>query len=127
MPLPRGLGRFNRWVTNPITRSFAGRLPGFAIVVHQGRISGRRYRTPGNAFAAPDGGYTLALTYGPDSQSVRNVLAQGGCFLEATGRRVELRNPRVVHDPSRRLVPAPVRPVLGLLRVDDFLELDPAA
>ena len=127
MPLPRGLGRFNRWVTNPITRSFAGRLPGFAIVVHQGRISGRRYRTPVNAFAAPDGGYTLALTYGPDSQWVRNVLAQGGCFLEATGRRVELRNPRVVHDPSRRLVPAPVRPVLGLLRVDDFLELDPAA
>ena len=127
MPLPRGLGRFNRWVTNPITRSFAGRLPGFAIVVHQGRTSGRRYRTPVNAFVARDGGYTLALTYGPDAQWVRNVLAQGGCTLETRGRRVELRNPRVVHDPSRRLVPAPVRAVLGLLRVEYFLELDPAA
>jgi deazaflavin-dependent oxidoreductase (nitroreductase family) len=127
MPLPRGLGRFNRWVTNPITRSFAGRLPGFAIVVHQGRTSGRRYRTPVNAFARPDGGYTLALTYGPDSQWVRNVLAQGGCTLETTGRRVALGNPRIVHDPSRRLVPAPVRAILGLLRVEYFLVLDPAA
>ncbi len=109
MPLPHGLGRFNRWVTNPVTRTFAGRLPGFAIVVHRGRTSGRRYRTPVNAFARPDGGYTLALTYGPESQWVRNVLAEGGCTLETTGRRVELRNPRVVRDPTRRPVPAPVR------------------
>jgi deazaflavin-dependent oxidoreductase (nitroreductase family) len=127
MPLPQGLGRFNRWVTNPVTRTFAGRVPGFAIVVHRGRTSGRRYRTPVNAFARPDGGYTLALTYGPDAQWVRNVLAQGGCTLEATGRRVELANPRVVHDPSRRPVPPPVRAVLALLRVEYFLELDRAA
>jgi len=126
MPLPHALGRFNRWVTNPVTRTFAGRVPGFAIVVHQGRTSGRRYRTPVNAFARPDGGYTLALTYGPDTQWVRNVLAQGGCTLETTGRRVRLRNPRVVHDPSRRLVPAPVREILRLLRVEYFMELDRA-
>src|SRR6266536_2037947 len=113
MPLPQGLGRFNRLVTNPVTRTFAGRVPGFAIVVHRGRTS--------------DGGYTLALTYGPDAQWVRNVLAQGGCTLEATGRRVELANPRVVHDPSRRPVPPPVRSVLALLRVEYFLELDRAA
>src|SRR6266511_3249897 len=105
MPLPQGLGRFNRLVTNPVTRTFAGRVPGFAIVVHRGRTSGRRYRTPVNAFARPDGGYTLALT----------------------GRRVELANPRVVHDPSRRPVPPPVRAVLALLRVEYFLELDRAA
>src|SRR6266508_1110713 len=91
MPLPQGLGRFNRLVTNPVTRTFAGRVPGFAIVVHRGRTSGRRYRTPVNAFARPDGGYTLALTYGPDAQWVRNVLAQGGCTLEATGRRGQRR------------------------------------
>jgi hypothetical protein len=79
-----------------------------------------------NAFARPDGGYTLALTYGPGAQWVRNVLAQGGCTLEASGRRVQLANPRVVHDPSRRPVPAPVRAVLALLRVEYFMELDRA-
>jgi hypothetical protein len=30
----------------------------------------------------------------------------------------------VVHDPARRPVPPPVRVVLGLLNVSDFLELD---
>ena len=124
MPLPKGLGRFNRHVTNPVVRTFAGRLPGFAIVVHRGRSSGRRYRTPVNAFARPDGGYTLALIYGPDSQWVRNVVAQGGCTLETAGRRVEQVNPRVVHDPSRRPAPPPVRAILALLRVEYFMELD---
>jgi deazaflavin-dependent oxidoreductase (nitroreductase family) len=124
MPLPKGLARFNRWVTNPVTRTFAGHLPGFAIVIHRGRTSGRRYRTPVNAFARPDGGYALALTYGPDSQWVRNVVAQGGCTLETTGRRVEMTNPQVVHDPSRRPVPPPVRAILALMGVEYFLELD---
>ena len=124
MPLPRALARFNRRVTNPITRRFAGRLPGFAIVVHHGRTTGREYRTPVNAFARPGGGYVLALTYGPDAQWVRNVLAEGGCTLEVRGRRVELGEPRIVGDPARRALPGPVRAILGLLDVDRFLELD---
>jgi hypothetical protein len=57
---------------------------------------------------------------------VRNVLAQGGCVLEHRGRRVELGNPRVVHDPGRRLVPAPVRAILRLIGVELFLPLDRA-
>ena len=124
MPLPPSLGRFNRRVTNPITRAFAGRLPGFAIVVHRGRITGREHRTPVNAFRRSGGGYILALTYGQNAQWVRNVLAQGGCALEVGGRRVELHNPRVVRDPARRSMPAPVRAVLRLIDVDLFLELD---
>ncbi len=124
MPLPHALARFNRRVTNPITRSFAGRLPGFAIVVHRGRATGHEYRTPVNAFRRPGGGYLLALTYGRDAQWVRNVLARGGCVIETRGRRVELGNPRVVHDPAGRSVPALVRAVLRLIDVDDFLELD---
>lgn len=126
MPLPAALARFNRRATNPVVRTFAGRLPFFAIVVHEGRRSGRRYRTPVNVFARPDGGFTLALTYGPDSQWAHNVLAQGGCTVESRGRSLRLTNPRLVHDPTRRLVPAPVRPVLRLLGVEDFLRLDPA-
>ncbi len=124
MPLPPALGRFNRRVTNRVTRTFAGRLPGFAIVVHRGRVSGREYRTPVNAFQRPGGHYAVMLTYGPDTQWVQNVLAQGGCTLEIRGRRVELGNPRVVHDPARRSAPAPVRVVLRLINADQFLALD---
>jgi hypothetical protein len=31
-----------------------------------------------------------------------------------------------VHDPRRQAMPAAVRPILGVVGVDDFLELDPA-
>jgi deazaflavin-dependent oxidoreductase (nitroreductase family) len=112
MPLPQRLARFNRRVTNPVVRTFAGRVPGLAIVIHRGRTSGREYRTPVNAFGGREGGYTLALTYGPDVQWARNVVAGGGCAIETVGRRVELVAPRIVHDPSRRLVPSRVRLVL---------------
>jgi deazaflavin-dependent oxidoreductase (nitroreductase family) len=126
VPLPRSLARFNRVVTNRIARRFAGRLPGFAIVVHRGRRSGRTHRTPVNAFRRP-GGWVFALTYGPGAEWVRNVLAAGGCELIAGGRVHRLAVPRVVRDPGRRLVPAAVRPVLRLANVDHFLELDESA
>jgi hypothetical protein len=52
MQLPQGLARFNRHVTNPIQRMWAGWLPPFAILEHVGRRSGTPYRTPVNAFNA---------------------------------------------------------------------------
>jgi deazaflavin-dependent oxidoreductase (nitroreductase family) len=126
MPIPAAVARFNRRVTNPLMRQIVGRLPGFAIVVHRGRSSGRLYRTPVNAFARP-GGYVVALTYGPRADWVRNVLAAGGGLLVTRGRRVRVTNPRLVRDPARRLVPPPVRPILRLLGVDYFLQLDAAS
>ena len=122
MPIPRGVARVNRVVTNRITGLFAGHVPGFGVIVHQGRRSGRQYRTPVNVFAAP-GGYLIALTYGTDSDWVRNVLAGNGCVLEVRGRRVRLVDPRIVHDESRRGVPPVVRTILRLLGVTDFLRL----
>jgi deazaflavin-dependent oxidoreductase (nitroreductase family) len=122
MPLPDSLARFNRRVTNPLASRLAGRLPGFGIVVHRGRATGRTYRTPVNLFGR-DSGYVVALTYGPDRDWVRNVLAEGGCELETRGRVVHARSPRLVRDRSRREVPGFVRPVLALLGVDRFLEL----
>ena len=120
MPLPKALARFNRVVTNRVARPFAARLPGFAIVVHVGRRSGRRHRTPVNLFRAGDR-YVIALTYGADSQWVRNVLAAGEFDVETRGRRVHLTEPQLVHDESRRLVPAPVRLPLRAADVSDFL------
>jgi deazaflavin-dependent oxidoreductase (nitroreductase family) len=109
-------------VTNPVARRVAGRLPGFAIVTHVGRRSGRTYRTPVNLFRA-DGRYVIALTYGSESQWVRNVLAAGECEVETRGERIHLVGPELVHDPGRALVPAPVRSVLSVLDVDDFMVL----
>jgi deazaflavin-dependent oxidoreductase (nitroreductase family) len=125
VPIPRGVARFNRRVTNRITRHVAGWLPGFAIVVHVGRRSGRTYRTPVNVFRDGDR-YVFALTYGAESDWVRNVLAAGGCRIETRRRTVELRDPQRFDDPSRRLVPKPARWILGLLDVDQFLGLTPA-
>lgn len=122
MPAPRWLARANRYVTNPLLGRLAPRLPGFGVIVHSGRKTQRQYRTPVNVFASANG-YVVALTYGRDSEWVRNVLANGGCTLETRGRAVQLTQPRLFHDEQRRAVPAPVRLMLGLIRVNDFLEL----
>lgn len=122
MPLPRSLARFNLVVTNPVLGHVAGRLPGFAILTHVGRRSGRTFRTPVNLFH-PDERYVVALTYGRDSQWVRNVMAAGGCDVLTRGRRLRLSKPEIVHDPRRLLVPAPVRAILARVGVEDFMVL----
>jgi hypothetical protein len=67
--------------------------------------------------------FIIALTYGPESEWVKNVLAEGGCELKMMGRALRLHQPRVVHDPQRQRMPLVVRVALGLLNVSDFLEL----
>lgn len=125
MPLSRIVARFNRSGLNHVTRRIAPYLPGFGVVVHRGRKSGRQYRTPVNVFAKP-GGYLFALTYGKDADWVRNVLAAGECDLLHQRRLVHLTAPTIVHDPERRQVPGAVRAVLGAIDVDDFLQMSTA-
>jgi deazaflavin-dependent oxidoreductase (nitroreductase family) len=125
MPLPRQLARFNRRVTNRVLGPLARFLPGFAVVSHVGRRSGRIYRTPVNLFRRADG-YVIALTYGAESQWVRNVLAAGRAEIETRGRRLELVDPQVVRDPSRSSVPRPVRVALRVINVEEFMLLDRA-
>jgi deazaflavin-dependent oxidoreductase (nitroreductase family) len=122
VPLPKALARFNRVATNRVAVHVAGRLPGFGIVNHVGRRSGRAFRTPVNVYRDGDR-YTIALMYGPDSQWVRNVLAAGGCELETRGKRIALTGPERIHDPSQALLPRPVRPLVGRLGVEDFIVL----
>src|SRR5262245_52952519 len=98
MPLPRAVARFNKVVTNPVARLVAGRLPGFGIIAHVGRRSGREYRTPINVFRR-SGGFVVALTYGR-ADWVENVLAVGEAQLRTRGRTHHLDNPRIVSDPT---------------------------
>jgi len=123
MPLPDRLARLNRRLTNPVARTFAGRLPPFGLVVHRGRRSGRDYRTPILAF--PDGeGFVIALTYGPDRDWVQNVRAPDGCTLIRRGREIPLVDPRIVGAAEGLpLLPGPVRFGMRRLGVTAFLRL----
>jgi deazaflavin-dependent oxidoreductase (nitroreductase family) len=107
---------------NPISRRFAGHLPGFAILVYLGRRSGRTYRTPMNVFRHGNE-YVFALTYGSDVQWVKNILAAGDCELVSMGRTVRLTEPRLFVDPRQRLMPLPVRLFLRLMGVTEFLSM----
>jgi deazaflavin-dependent oxidoreductase (nitroreductase family) len=126
MPAPQWLARFNRRVTNRTWGRLAQHLPTFAVIIHTGRKSGREYQTPVNVFRHGDC-YTIGLPYGRDSDWVRNVLAAGGCTLVMSGRTIRLAQPRLVHDEQRRAMPAFARPILGLFKVSDFLELQRVA
>lgn len=123
-PRPRiaGIRPFTTRFVNPITRLVAGRLPGFAILEHRGRRSGRLHRAPMNVFRR-DGTYLFALTYSSDVDWVRNVLAAGECEIVTRGRRVRLVEPEIFVDPMRHLVPQPARLFLGLIRVTEFLRI----
>jgi deazaflavin-dependent oxidoreductase (nitroreductase family) len=125
MTIPKTVARFNAHVTNRVSRPFAGWLPGFAVVTHVGRRSGRTSQTPVNMFRDGER-YVFALTYGADSQWVKNVMAAGGCGVRTKGTAVRLCEPRIFTDPDRRLVPGPVRVALRLLDVNDFLSMRPA-
>ncbi len=123
MPLHDRMARFNRWATNPLARTFAGRLPPFALIEHRGRRSGSAYATPIMAF--PSGaGFAIALTYGPNRDWVRNVRAAGGGTLVRSGRRHLLAHPSLLGEEGLALMPAPLRPLLRRFGVNAFLRVD---
>ncbi len=124
MPLPRALARFNRRVTNKVLGVLAYVTPPFALVVHRGRRSGREYRTPVWVFRTGDG-FIIPMTYGAaETEWAKNLIAHGGGKLVMRTRRVDVREPRLVHGvEGRRVVPALIRPGLRLLRIDDYLVL----
>lgn len=122
MPAPRWLARFNRRVTNRLGTPAALRLPGFGVVEHRGRRTGRAYRTPVCAFKRGSR-YVIAMPYGPRTDWARNILAAGGCTLATYRGPIALSQPRLLVAESRRPVPAPPALILGLLGVRDFMEL----
>ncbi|RDI46304.1 nitroreductase family deazaflavin-dependent oxidoreductase [Nocardia mexicana] len=124
MPAPRWVARANKFGLNRLTRFIAPWAPGWAVVVHRGRKSGKTFRTPLWAFRRR-GGYVIALTYGPQSDWVRNVLAAEGCELESRRHRYEVGNPRVYRDEDASDMPAFIRFMLRyVIQAPDFLSVD---
>jgi len=100
MQIPQRVARFNRHVTNPIQRLWAGRAPTFAIIEHVGRRSGKPYRTPVTVYSAEVGGQpgvAILLNYGPDRDWLKNLTAAGGGRMVRDGKTFGITNPRVVY------------------------------
>lgn len=124
MPAPRWVARANKIGLNRFTKYIAPWAPGWAIVVHRGRKSGRTFRTPLWAFRRHNG-FVIALTYGPETDWVRNVLAAGGCELQTRRRRYQLGAPVVFRDDDATDMPAFIRFMLRkVIKAPEFLRLD---
>lgn len=124
MPAPRWVARANKVGLNRLTAFIAPWAPGWAVVVHRGRRSGRTFRTPLWAFRRR-GGFVIALTYGSDADWVRNVVAAGGCELETRKRRYRVAAPRVYRDENATDMPAFIRFMLRrVIKAPEFLSLD---
>ena len=118
------LARFNRRLPNRVIGKIAGRrLSPVAYMLHQGRRSGRQYRTPVMPLPLPDG-FLVSLPYGAERDWVRNVVAAGRCTLLRGGRRFELTDPRLLDAAGAApLLPAALRPALRVAHRVRFLRL----
>jgi deazaflavin-dependent oxidoreductase (nitroreductase family) len=124
VPIPKAVARFNRHVTNPLARRVAGWAPGFCILNHVGRRSGRLYQTPLNVFAAP-GGFVFALTYGRDTDWVHNVMAAGHCTIRHRNEVFTLVEPRLLSTADgMAAMHVGVRVALRMLDVTEFLRME---
>jgi deazaflavin-dependent oxidoreductase (nitroreductase family) len=119
------MARFNRAVSNKVLIHVAGFLPGMGIVLHVGRRTHTVYRTPVLVFRTKDG-YRIALTYGRDSDWVKNALVHGAVRLRSRRSTHELTDPELVADPHLQHVPWVERGFLRLLRVSDFIDFHAA-
>ena len=123
MPIPKSVARFNRFVTNPLARLVAGWAPGFAIIRHRGRTSGKAYSTPVNIFKIGNG-FVIALTYGSNVDWLKNVLAAGGCTIRYRNREVDLVEPVSISTAEgMEMMPAPVQAILRATKVTEFVRL----
>ena len=124
MPLPKSVARSNKYVANRVIGPIARYLPFLGVIHHVGRTTGRRYHIPVNVFRDGDD-YIIALTYGRDTDWVKNVLSAGSCELERMGKRVPLTDPVIRVDPANSWAPQPVRFFLNRLNVTEHMRLRP--
>jgi deazaflavin-dependent oxidoreductase (nitroreductase family) len=123
MQLPQWLARFNRYVTNPVQRMWAGWAPGMAILEHVGRKSGKQYRTPLNVFPTEDG-VAIVLTYGPNRDWLKNITAAGSAHMKHRGKTIEFADPRVVpKTEAARSIKGLWRPIVARLPFEQAVTL----
>jgi len=110
-----------KYTLNPLTRRLARtRFGPFSVVQHIGRRSGRRYETP--IITSPiEGGFVIELTYGPDVDWHKNVLAAGSCTLVRHGKEYDIDKIELLDaETGLAAFPLPARMLLRLLGKKDF-------
>jgi deazaflavin-dependent oxidoreductase (nitroreductase family) len=92
----------------------------FSLVRHVGRRSGRSYETP-IILAPVTDGFVAELTYGPDVDWYKNVLAAGGCTVIHSGKEyVITRVSPCTREQGLAAFPYPARLILTLTGRDEF-------
>ena len=124
MHIPRFMRSVNRVFTNPLLGMFAWLVPPLAVVHHVGRKTGRAYRSPVVAFRS-NTGMVIPMTYGRDVDWARNIVRAKRCEVERLGRRVPLRNPRIVDfDRASERLPVVLRPFFRAADFPGYVLLD---
>jgi deazaflavin-dependent oxidoreductase (nitroreductase family) len=115
---------FNKYVLNPMMRTFAGRRYWFAAAVHHnGRNSGRAYVTPVVAQRVP-AGFVIPLPYGTDVDWLRNILAAGHATIDVHGRHYSLFQPQVLNmDTAFPMLPARLEHTWRRLGIEQYLRM----
>src|SRR5215207_3518878 len=112
---------------NPLTRRLAQSSHGpFSIVRHVGRRSGKQYETP--IMAAPiEDGFVIELTYGPDVDWYKNVVAAGGCTVIWHGKEYVIDKLEPLDaDTGRAAFPLPARLILRVTKRQHYVKMKEA-
>lgn len=107
MLIPVWLENFQIKYVNPLLRPLSKRMPGFAVIRHRGRTSGKTYETIVTAYRK-DRLLAIGLVHGKTNW-VKNVLAAGEADIHVGRQDLHLTNPRVLpagtHDPALPRLP----------------------
>lgn len=115
---------FNKRVTNRITLRIAGAPHSpISLIRHQGRRSAKPYETP-IIVAHTSDGFIFALTYGPNVDWYRNILAAGHGTLRCNGKEYNIDSPQTI---DARMGQAafgiPAKFILRLLGIRYFFQM----
>ncbi len=113
---------FNKHILNRLTRKFANSSRGpFAVIRHVGRRSGKPYETTIMVEPAGDS-FMIALTYGPEVDWYRNLMAAGHATLLWHGKVYALAKPEpMTIQAALSAFPQPQKSILRLLGTKHFV------
>jgi deazaflavin-dependent oxidoreductase (nitroreductase family) len=120
----RGVRHLLKYTLNPLTRGLARTSYGpFAIIRHVGRRSGKQYETP--LIVAPTvDGIVIELTYGPEADWYKNMLAAGGCAVILHGKTYVIDKIELIDaETGRAAFPLPARLILRAVGLKYFVKL----
>ncbi len=123
-PILNRVRYFNKYLLNRLMRNLANATRGpVAVVRHTGRRSGKTFETPIFAFPVVDG-FVVVLTYGPEVDWYRNVLAAGHCGLRWHRKEYAIKRLEAVDKRAAwPALPLPIRFVLQLVGTQHFVKM----